>query len=540
MKILTAAEMKRCDRVTGERFGVSQLALMQAAGGAVAQFAARRFPAARLVTVLCGRGNNGGDGMVAARLLARHGCAVRAVLLGESASLPDELAAQWRDLDCVPSVERHEATTEAQFDALQAISAADLIVDAVVGTGFRPPLRGLAEEIARRLRASNVPVLAVDLPSGWDADSTDAEAASAFPADAVVTFTAPKPAHVFGRMTRHWSQPVVLAAIGSPVAAVVSAEQLRWAGASKALAETPRAADSNKGRFGHVLVAGGSIGKSGAPAMTSLAALRAGAGLVTAAVPEAIQPLVASIAPELMTMALDQDARALIDRMTVLAIGPGLGTSDAAKQHFRKLIEAATIPVVVDADGLNLLAAEPEKLREIAQGRPLILTPHPGEMARLARCSVAEVQADRLGLARRFATENHLTLVLKGWRTLIAHPDGEVAVNTTGNPGMAKAGSGDVLTGIVAGMVAQHPHSISEAVEAAVYLHGLAGDLALCEQDEHTLLATDLIAALARAFRSRSRDPDGFCWLQGLAARLDTAKLEVARLDAGRTEVGKP
>lgn len=518
MKILTAAEMMRCDQVTSERFGVSQSALMEAAGRRVAQFAVSVFPAARRITVFCGRGNNGGDGMVAARLLAESRCAVRVVLLGESSGLGEELAALWSDLGERAGVERHGVSTEAELNTLDGIFAADLIVDAVVGTGFRPPLRGLAEVVGRQLRESSVPVLAIDLPSGWDADSISAEGTGAFPADAVVTFTAPRLAHSFGRMTRHGSQPVVVADIGSPEAAIASAERLHWAGAAKALAETLRAADANKGCFGHVLVAGGSVGKSGAPAMASLAALRSGAGLVTVAVPEAIQPLVASAAPELMTIALELDAEVLLARITVLAIGPGLGTGDEAKRSFWKLLEATSVPVVVDADGLNLLAASPERLRELAQGRRLILTPHPGEMARLARCTVAEVQADRLGMARAYAERNGVTLVLKGWRTLIAHPNGEVAVNTTGNPGMAKAGSGDVLTGIIAGLVAQHPERVGEAVEAAAYLHGLAGDLALREQDEHTLLATDLIGALANAFRSRFRDADGFCWLQGLAA----------------------
>lgn len=519
MLILTATEMKHCDQESSARFGVSQAALMAAAGGAVAHFAERAFPAARRITVLCGRGNNGGDGMVAARLLAEAGRAVRVLLLGNAADLHAELAALWLGLSGQDGIEQHEVTTEAGLDALQQVFAADLIVDAVVGTGFRPPLRGLAQAVGDRLRAGGIPVVAVDLPSGWDADSMRADGAGAFPADAVVTFTAPKCAHAFGQLTRRGSQPVVVAAIGSPAAAVVSAERLRWAGAAKAITERPRTADANKGRFGHVLVVGGSVGKSGAPAMSALAALRTGAGLVTASVPEAIQPLVASIAPELMTAPFEQDAATLLERITVLAVGPGLGTADPAKRNFWKLMEAASIPAVVDADGLNLFAAEPERLRELAHGRRLILTPHPGEMARLARCSVDEVQADRLALARRFATENEVTLVLKGWRTLIAHPDGQVAVNTTGNPGMAKAGSGDVLTGIIAAMVAQFPEQSEQAVEAAVCLHGLAGDIAARRLDEHTMLATDLIGALSEAFRLRLTDEHGLHWLQGAEHR---------------------
>ena len=383
---------------------------------------------------------------------------------------------------------------------------------------------------------SAVPVLAVDLPSGWSADSKAATSEGpTFPADGVVTFTAPKQAHVFGQLTRRWDQPVVVAPIGSPQEAVVSDLNLEWAGAASDLLRRPRAAAANKGNFGHVLVVGGSVGRSGAPSMTSLSALRSGAGLVTAAVPAPIQGLVAAVAPELMTWSLaaspsggisgaglDEESLAeLMKSKTVLAIGPGLGQATGTVEFVTRLLTATKIPVVIDADALNILAGQPMLLQKVAVGRMVVMTPHPGEMGRLAGISVAEVQANRLEVARGFAQRLGVTLVLKGARTLIAHPDGRVAVNTSGNPGMAKGGSGDLLTGIVAGLLAQYSpttnaEDAARAVEAAVYLHGLAADFAVREGDEHTLLATDSLRHFSRAFRFDSRGGNGYVWLQGL------------------------
>jgi len=312
---------------------------------------------------------------------------------------------------------------------------------------------------------------------------------------------------------------------------------LTWAGSALALAQAPRAATANKGNFGHVLVVGGAVGKSGAPAMAAQGALRAGAGLVTAAVPAPVLPLVAAIAPELMTWPLaatpagcisaenlaPELLAALTAGKTVLAIGPGLGQSPETIKFTCGLLSATKIPAVIDADALNILAAKPVLLAKLAKGRTLVLTPHPGEMARLAGITVAEVQANRLEVACGFAQRTGVTLVLKGARTLIAHPDGRVAVNTTGNPGMAKGGSGDLLTGLIAGLLAQYPAEAAQAVEAAVYLHGLAADLAVRRDDEHTLLATDSLPQLAQAFRFHSSSQTGYLWLQGLPSELNLA-----------------
>jgi NAD(P)H-hydrate epimerase len=537
MHVLSAAEMQACDRVTTERFGVPSIELMRAASGAVAAFARAEFPAARRVTVLCGRGNNGGDGMMAARLLADSGLEVTTLLLGSPDGLTGDAATAWRELTNPAHGLVQIIATAEELARHNSELEADLILDAVVGTGFKPPLKGLALAALEWVKSSKAPIIAVDLPSGWLADETSATVAGpVLSADAVITFTAPKPAHVFGQLTRHWSQPIVVAPIGSPQEAMVSALNVEWAGSALALTQTLRAATANKGNFGHVLVVGGTLGtaggKSGAPAMTALGALRAGAGLVTAAVPAPALALVAAIAPELMTWPLAATAAgciaaenlapelifALMAGKTVLAIGPGMGQSPETVKFTTGLLSATRIPAVIDADALNILVAEPVLLTKLAKGRTLVLTPHPGEMARLAGINIIEIQANRLEVARGFAQRTGVTLVLKGARTLIAHPDGRVAVNTTGNPGMAKGGSGDLLTGLIAGLLAQYPDESARAVEAAVYLHGFAADLAVRRDDEHTLLATDSLSHLAQAFRFDSRGQTGYLWLQGLPA----------------------
>lgn len=527
MKILTADEMRATDRVTTERYGVPSLELMEHAGQAVARFVLHEFPEAAHISVLCGKGNNGGDGFVAARALSESGRRVKVLLLGYPADLKGDAKEMFDRMEIAPVL----APDETSFHSAQIIDLlgqSDLFLDAVVGTGFRPPLKGVAVELRNRINSLAAPVVAVDIPSGWDADSREYFVDGAYRADAVVTFTAPKLAHVCGNLTNSAYKPIVVAPIGSPDEAIVSSLNLAWAGDSKKIAEGPRPADSNKGKYGHVLVIGGSYGKAGAPSMASLAALRTGAGLVTAAVPEPILNIVARITPELMTIPLragskgeisssnlDSDTLGeLLDKKTVLAIGPGLGQSSETEAFLLGLLEKTSLPTVLDADALNILARHKGQIN--GRNRTLVLTPHPGEMARLVDLKISDVQADRENLARHFATEHHVTLVLKGWRTLIAHPDGSIAINTTGNPGMAKGGSGDILTGIIAAMLAQYPHLAGDAVNAAVYLHGLAADFAVCEQDERTLLATDTVAHLSSAFRFRSEDKGGYVWIQGM------------------------
>jgi NAD(P)H-hydrate epimerase len=566
MKILTADEMGAADRRSVEA-GVPVWTLMLHAGEAVARFCLRRVGGHGLVVVLAGKGNNGGDGMVAALRLAEAGRRVRVALLGKSSELKSEAAAALEMLgkpsaSCEPTSQKRDMGHPVLVEVLEiedevglraALEGAALVIDAVVGTGFKPPLRGLAAVAQGLIEKSEVPVVAVDLPSGWDADSMEEKAEGAFRADAVVTFTAPKLAHVFGHLTTGKTfGPVVVAEIGTPEGAIESAARLTWGGSAKAIAEAPRAINGNKGRLGHVLLVGGAFGKAGAPSMASVAAMRAGAGLVTAAVPREILSIVAAVAPELMLtpleeqgsgsrvqgsgfevggLALDQlesePLKALLKGITVVGIGPGLGQEGTTPQWVRTFVGRVSLPMVIDADALNALAGRTSMLKDAAKkARTIVLTPHPGEMARLVGMTVKEVEADRVGLARRFATEHGVTLVLKGWRTLVAHPDGRIAVNTSGNPSMAKGGSGDILTGIVSAMLAQYAGSeerddVAGAVEAAVFLHGLAGDFACLAQDEHTVLAMDTVGHLWQAFRARVKDADGLTWISGTALNRD-------------------
>ena len=537
MKILTAQEMASADKQSID-LGVPVAELMEHAGAAVARFCLSHYPGDLFPVVLCGKGNNGGDGFVAARHLAEAGRFVRIVLLGAATDVKGDAADALVRAESHNSIEFHEVADETALHA--ALEGAALILDAVVGTGFKPPLRGLAAVARDLLAATTVPVVAVDLPSGWDADSMDQKAEGAFRADAVVTFVAPKLAHIFGHLTAGRTfGPVVVANIGTPTSAVTSATNLHWAGAAKSIAEAPRNVNGNKGKFGHVLIVGGALGKAGAPTMASLASMRTGAGLTTAAVVKDVLPTVASIAPELMLtplaesstggMSLDtlapEKLASLLKGITVVGIGPGLGTEGSTPDFVRQFLKSVTLPLVLDADALNALAGHTQLLHEAIEAnnkskpRTIVLTPHPGEMARLLGLTVKEVEADRIYLARKFATDHGVTLVLKGWRTLIAHPDGRIAVNTTGNPSMAKGGSGDILTGIVSAMLSQYPDNVAEAVEAAVFLHGLAGDFACVAQDEHTVLATDTVAHLFRAFRFRNTDADNLTWITGGAAR---------------------
>src|SRR5271163_793000 len=338
MKVLTAQEMRETDRITVEQFGVPSLTLMENAGSAVARFVLREFPEHHEVTALCGKGNNGSDGFVAARKLAEAGLAVTVLLLGEPEDLKGDARAMFARLPQALASTLILAKDEASLDGEPVrplLENSDLFLDAVVGTGFQPPLRGVAAALAERVNRLEAPVVAVDLPSGWDADSREADSPGAFRANGVVTFTAPKLAHLFGNMTRGG---IVVAPIGSPDEAIHSETGLSWAGSSAAITHRRRVADSNKGLYGHVLVVGGARGTAGAAAMASISALRAGAGLVTAAIPESILPTVAHAALELMTVPMfegeggeissanlaPERMKALLERITVLAVGPGI------------------------------------------------------------------------------------------------------------------------------------------------------------------------------------------------------------------------
>ena len=511
MRIVTADEMRAIDRATSERFGVSSLTLMENAGAAVANFVLSRYSAFGRIVVFCGKGNNGGDGFVAARRLHQRGKKVQVILLADPADLRGDAAAMFEKLP-EPAIAVH-SNEELKSEQVRSSLEADLYLDAALGTGFKPPVSGLYAEAIAIMNASRVPIIAVDIPSGADADAMGPQAGTIARAEAVVTFTAPRPAHVFSMFA---AGPTVVAEIGSPEAAIVSALQLSVITARDvAPLIGPRPAESNKGSYGHVLLVGGSLGKAGSVAMAGMAALRAGAGLSTVATPKSVLGTVAGFHPELMTEPLPETDAGTISSgalgkieelakgKSVVGIGPGISRDPQTAELVRALVTRLEVSMVVDADGLNAFEGRTDELK--GKGRMLVITPHPGEMARLAGRTIADVQRDRLGVARKFAREHEVIVVLKGHRTLVVQPDGEAWVNTTGNPGMATGGTGDILTGMVAGMIAQHSKDAFSAALGAVHLHGLAGDVMRERVGEHSLVATDLLMGLPEAFR-RTRD----------------------------------
>jgi NAD(P)H-hydrate epimerase len=519
MKILTAAQMQRIDRLTTDRYGVPSLTLMENAGRGFVEFLADRFSplAEQRIVILCGRGNNGGDGMVVARLLREQGLKPRVLLLTDPNGLKGDAAVNWQRLATsgAPEVVEDSAAWAPLRPSLQD---ATLVVDALFGTGLSKPVEGFLAEVIRDINSAfpRARVVAVDLPSGVSADTGEL-IGECVRADACVTFTAPKVAHVFPPACERVGEWIVKA-IGTPAEALENdpelqlnltcREDLTW------LAH-PRPAEAHKGDFGHVLILAGSIGKTGAAAMAAKAALRAGAGLVTVATAKSALPIIASLGMEFMTEPLPEteagtiSLRALdygrldqlVEGKSVLAVGPGIGVVPETAELVRTVVNRYEAPVVLDADGLNAFAGCMDSLR--AGGRVRVLTPHPGEMARLTGQKTAEILARRVEVAREFAGKYEVTLVLKGFRTLTAAPDGQVWVNPTGNPGMASGGTGDVLTGLIAGLLAQYPaRPETDVVAAAVYLHGLAGDIAARELGEISLIAGDLLDTLPRAFRT--------------------------------------
>lgn len=503
MKTVSAEEMRAIDRLTSERFGVPSLTLMENAGSAVAEHVHSRYHSAQRIVVFCGKGNNGGDGFVAARKLHEMGKDIRIILLADPGDLRGDAATMYEKL-------RVEAVAVHSGEELNRAGAspADLYVDAILGTGFKPPVKGVYAEAIQLLNRCDAPVVAVDIPSGADADGMAPQQGIVARANSIVTFTAPRPAHVFSLLTEG---PTCVAPIGSPPEAIVSSLQLNVITSTDiAPLIGPRPANSNKGLYGHVLVVGGSLGKAGAAAMAGISALRAGVGLATVATAKSVLPTVAAFYPELMTEPLPETAAGtiateaglrideLLKSVTVLAIGPGISRDPHTTTLVRSLVANAKLPVVLDADGLNAFQGHTHEMN--GSGRTLVITPHPGEMGRLAECSTKDVQNDRLGVARHFAREHNTIVVLKGNRTLVVQPNGDAWVNTTGNPGMSTGGTGDILTGMVAAMIGQHPSDPMLAVCAAVHLHGLAADVMRELMGEHSLVATDLLRGLPDAF----------------------------------------
>ncbi len=503
--------MREADRRTIDG-GVPSLFLMERAGRAVVDAMVSEFPdlASRRVVVISGRGSNGGDGFVAARLLGEQRVRVTVVLVGRQADLTGDARAVFARLGEQPVDVREAPDDRAWLGAAPSVRSADIVVDALVGTGLTRPLSGLLARVVHDINGTNARVVAIDLPSGVAADRSDL-IGPAVQAALTVTLGAPKVALVQwpseGRAGR-----VVVADIGIPADVIDTLDGPRTEVLDGDVARRwmpARSRSAHKGDFGHVLVVAGSPGKTGAASLAALGALRSGAGLVTVACPASSAPVVSTLGREYMTFALPEadgnivaaEAVALVLAFgaDVVAVGPGLGRTAGVQQLVRELVTRSEQPLVLDADAIQAFAGDARALR--AHAAPLVLTPHPGEMAALLGRPVAEIQASRLDTARTLAADVDATVVLKGARTVVAGSNGRVFVNSTGNPGMATAGSGDVLTGAVAAWVAQRP-SPHEAAALAVFLHGRAGDLAAADEGEVGLVAGDVLANLGRAART--------------------------------------
>jgi hydroxyethylthiazole kinase-like uncharacterized protein yjeF len=528
MRILTAEAMRGVDRAAIERLGLPGLVLMENAALGVVDAIGRQYPEAESAAIFCGPGNNGGDGLAVARQLATRGYAVEIFLALGAASgraLQGDAALQLavcRRLELTihelpadgDSPAAGAATEAALAAALAAAGRHDLVIDALFGTGLARPLTGSFARLVEGLNEVPRPRVAVDIPSGLSGSSAEPPGPHLL-ADLTVTFAAPKVAHVFPPAADAVGE-LVVADLGFPRRLVDEAEGDLHLLVGEELCGLlpPRARDSHKGDYGHLLLVAGSPGKAGAAVLAARAAVRAGAGLVTAAVPEPILaivhlgsiesmvlPLAASSAAEggggaLVAAAAEQVLAAAAGKSAV-ALGPGLGQDAETVAAIRRLVAAVELPLVLDADGINAFAGRAAELA--ARRAPTVLTPHPGELGRLLGTSTAAVQADRLAAVRRAAAATGAIVVLKGSLTLIAAPGGGLYVNPTGNPGMASGGTGDVLTGILGGLLAQRLDPLDAAC-LAVYLHGLAGDLALARLRGPSLAAEDLIGALPAAF----------------------------------------
>ncbi len=524
MRVLNAAQMRDADRRTIDEIGIPSLVLMENAGRQVvaAVEAVHGDLLEGKVGLLCGPGSNGGDGFVVARVLHERGTDIAVFLIGHVADVRGDARTNLETLGRLGRSVVEIGDSQAWELHFSEISRCALLVDAIFGTGLKAPLSGLLGTLVADVNASGIPVVSIDLPSGLSADSAE-PIGDSIEATLTVTLAAPKLPLVLPAGELRTGR-LVVADIGIP-ATVIEAldgpcvELLTRAGMRGLL--VPRAPDSHKGDYGHVLLVAGSRGKTGAAHLAAIGALRSGAGLVTVATPATCLGTVAALGPEYMTHAIDETAEGLDPRAVdsvlsvasdVIAIGPGLGQLPGTVEFVRSLVDRATVPIVLDADGLNAFAGEPGRLAG-REGRAVIITPHPGEMARLVRMSTTEVQSHRLDVARNFAVEHHVYVVLKGHRTLVALPGGTVFINPTGNPGMATGGTGDVLTGMTAGLLAQLLDA-EAACKLAVYLHGMAGDLAAADTGELAMTASDVASHLGAAVldltaRRKVADRDG-------------------------------
>ncbi|MGQ9776950.1 MAG: NAD(P)H-hydrate dehydratase [Thermodesulfobacteriota bacterium] len=515
MKVATAEQMQELDRRAMESFRIPGVVLMENAGRGATEEILKAFPdlEKKRVVIISGKGNNGGDGLVIARYLMNRGISVKVFLLTEPKTLRGDAEIQYSifqrmkgEVISVPSSKDYQKTKKD-------IEKADIIVDAIFGTGLDAEVRGYYREVIDHLNTLEKPIVAIDIPSGLSAD-TGKPLGTAVRAKLTLTFGLPKIGLLISPGVEYVGKLKVID-IGYPKSLIEDEKIHTYLIEKDEIKKwffVPRRLDTHKGDYGHLLVIAGSVGKTGAAAMACEAALRMGAGLVTLAIPKSLNPIMEMKLTEVMTEPLPETQKQtlslkayssilrLCENKKAVLIGPGIGTNPETQTLILKLIKTLTLPMILDADGLNALATQPKLL---PLNHPLlILTPHPGEMARLIHSTSKEIQENRIGISRNFSQTHRLYLVLKGFRTLIATPKGEVYINPTGNPGLASGGTGDVLSGMIGGLICQGFDPL-HALQAAVYLHGLAGDEVAKEIGEKSLVATDLIKKIPYLLQGR-------------------------------------
>jgi NAD(P)H-hydrate epimerase len=515
MKAVTAEQMQELDRKAIETYRIPGIVLMENAGRGATEAIFNAFPDIRKmnVAIIAGKGNNGGDGFVIARYLLNKGVSVKVFLLaGPKAPRGDaeiNLQIFTRMKGEIISVPSSKDFQKMKKD----LEKFDLLIDSIFGTGLDAEVRGYYREVINHLNTLQKPIVAIDIPSGVDAN-TGKPLGTAIRASLTITFGLPKVGLLISPGLDYVGELKVIG-IGFPKSLIEEEKiqtHLLEGDEIRGWLSIPRHGDTHKGDYGHLLVLAGSVGKTGAAAMTCEAALRMGAGLVTLGIPKSLNSIMAVKLTEAMTQPLPETPQQtlslhgfntilrLCENKKAVIIGPGIGTVKETQSLILKLVKTLDLPIVIDADGLTALATQPKILP--TTNRSLVLTPHPGEMATLTRSSVKEIQEDRIGVSKNFSKSHHVHLVLKGQRTLIATPQGEVFINPTGNPGMASGGTGDVLTGMIGGLICQGL-GILPSLQISVYLHGLAGDRVASEKGEKSLVATDIIEKIPDLLQGR-------------------------------------
>jgi len=515
MKVATAEEMQELDRKAIETYRIPGIVLMENAGRGAAEVISNFFPEIhkKKVAIIAGKGNNGGDGFVIARYLLNQGICVRVYLLTDPKGLRGDAETNFSIFHRIKGEVVSVPSSKDYIKVKRDLEKFDILVDGIFGTGLDAEVRGYYREVIDHLNTLQRPIVAIDIPSGLDAD-TGKPLGTAIRASLTITFGLPKIGHLIPPGLDYVGKVKVID-IGIPKRLVeeekIPTYLLEKEEIQKWLS-IPRNPDTHKGDYGHLLVIAGSVGKTGAAVMACQAALRMGAGLVTLAIPKSLNAILEMKLTEVMTEPLPETPKQtlslrafsaivrLCENKRAVIIGPGLGTLKETQSLILKLIRTLDLPIILDADGLTALATQPKTLP--IKNRSLMLTPHPGEMARLIRSQVKDVLEDRVGLSRNFSQSQHVHLILKGHPTLITTPKGEVYINPTGNPGMASGGTGDVLTGMIGGLVCQG-FDILPSLQIAVYLHGMAGDEGAQDIGEKSLIATDIIEKIPSLLKGR-------------------------------------